>query len=69
VSEIRLDGGEAIPQGLSEDVVDQMTLSWISAILVSGRPLFADGLPESQWRLARSQSFPSGLVQTIYQRG
>jgi dihydrofolate reductase len=63
-----LDGGAAIRQGLRENVVDELTLSWIPTVLGSGRPLFAEGFPESAWRLAASKAFPSGLVQATYQR-
>lgn len=66
VKEIYLDGGQAIRQGLASKLVDEMTLSWIPIILGSGIPLFDDTLSMSQWRLASSRAFPSGLLQATY---
>lgn len=68
VRRVYLDGGAAVRQGLREDVVDELTLSWIPVLLGSGRPLFNHGLPGSQWRLQETRGFPSGLVQAHYRR-
>jgi dihydrofolate reductase len=67
VRRVYLDGGQTICQGLREDRIDDMTLSWIPILLGSGRPLFAS-LPESAWQLQQCQSFPRGLVQATYRR-
>lgn len=69
VRRIYLDGGAAVRQGLSEDVVDELTLSWIPQLLGSGRPLFGSGgLPGSAWTLAAAKCFAVGLVQCRYRR-
>ncbi len=65
---IYLDGGVTVQQGLTEDLVDDLTLSWLPIVLGSGRPLFSRGLPESRWTLTASRVFPSGLLQATYQR-
>jgi dihydrofolate reductase len=66
VHRIYLDGGATIRQGLQAGIVTDITLSWAPLLLGSGIPLFAPGLPETQWRLASSRAFPSGLLQTTY---
>lgn len=63
-----LDGGEVVRQALQADLVDELVLSWVPVVLGSGVRLFADGLPASRWRLVRSRSFPSGMVQASYSR-
>jgi len=65
---VYLDGGITARQGLEEDLVDDMTLSWVPIVLGSGRPLFDRALPERRWTLKRSRAFGSGLVQAEYER-
>jgi dihydrofolate reductase len=65
---VYLDGGEAIRQGLRDDLVDEMTLSVVPILLGGGRPLFDRGLPESGWALISTRGFASGLVQSHYRR-
>ena len=65
---VYLDGGVTVQQGLTEDLVDDLTLSWLPIVLGSGRALFDRSLPESRWILASSRSFPSGLLQATYSR-
>ena len=65
---VYLDGGEAIRQGLRDDLVDEMTLSTVPILLGDGRPLFDRGLPESGWTLLSTRGFASGLVQSSYRR-
>jgi dihydrofolate reductase len=68
VQRIYLDGGATIRQGLDEAIIDDMTLSMVPVLLGSGRPLFTRGLPGSSWRLLHAESFPTGLVQLVYER-
>jgi dihydrofolate reductase len=65
---VHLDGGEAIRHGLSDDLVDEMTLSTVPILPGAGRPLFDRGLPESGWTLLSTRGFASGLVQSRYRR-
>jgi dihydrofolate reductase len=65
---VYLDGGQAIRQGLREDVVDELTLSTVPLVLGDGRPLFERELPASQWALVSSRAFRTGLVQSHYAR-
>lgn len=65
---VYLDGGEAIRQGLRDDLVDEMTLPTVPILLGDGRPLFDRGLPESDWTLHASRSFASRLVQSVFRR-
>lgn len=68
VRRVYLDGGALIRSFLREGLVDEMTINVVPVILGSGIPLFAGGLPEVPLRMVESKSFPSGLVQTRYQR-
>ncbi len=65
---VYLDGGSLVRQGLVENLVDELTLSWVPMILGDGVRLF-DGLPvlRQRWALTSSRSFPSGLVQATYE--
>lgn len=65
---IYLDGGDVVRQALQKNLVDELVLSWVPVVLGQGVRLFDDGLPPSRWRLMRSRSFQSGLVQTSYRR-
>ena len=68
IARVYLDGGATVRPGLDEGLVDDMTLSLVPVLLGSGRPLFMRGLPGSGWRLLRSESHPTGLVQLQYER-
>lgn len=65
---VYLDRGQTICQALVEDLLDDMTLSWVPAVLGDGRPLFAEELPESKWTLRSARSLSSGLVPSCYRR-
>ena len=66
IRHVYLDGGKVIRQGLTERVVDELTLSTVPVVLGKGRPLFDASLPESSWTLLSSRPFASGLVQSRY---
>lgn len=68
VRRVYLDGGDLVRQGLAEGLVDDMTLSVIPVLLGRGRPLFGDAVPASDWALAGSRAYASGLVQSRYLR-
>lgn len=69
VRHIYLDGGVAIRHGLDEDLVDDMTISTVPRTIGAGIPLFGAGRPSTTaWRMARVQSYPSGLVQVRWER-
>lgn len=66
IQHVYLDGGATVRQGLLEDVVDELTLSWVPIIIGSGIPLFDKTLPDTKLQLVSSRAFPSGLLQTVY---
>lgn len=68
VRRIYLDGGNAIRQGLTAGLVDDMTLTLIPTLLGTGIPLFGADVPESDWRLLESKGYSNGLVQARYHR-
>lgn len=67
IKHIWIDGGVTISQFLDLQMVDSMTLSVIPIILGSGIPLFNPIGKDQACRLISSQSYPSGLVQLIYE--
>lgn len=66
IKHIWIDGGVTISQFLDLQMVDSMTLSLIPIVLGAGIPLFNSISKEHECRLISSQSYPSGLVQLIY---
>lgn len=68
VRRVYLDGGVAIRQGLAEGVVDELTLSVVPVLLGGGIGLFGPGLPPLDLRWVEARRFPSGLVQSRYER-
>jgi dihydrofolate reductase len=65
---VYLDGGNAVRGALAEGLVDDLTLSWVPVVLGRGRPLFDRSLLSSEWQLAGSRAFSTGLVQCRYHR-
>lgn len=65
---VYLDGGQAVRQGLREELLTTLTLTVIPTILGDGRPLFDATVPASQWRPIASTMYPTGPVQLQYQR-
>lgn len=65
---IYIDGGDVVRQALAQDLVDEMTLSWLPVVLGRGTRLFEAGLPGSAWQLVGSRRFDSGMVQARYRR-
>lgn len=68
VTRVYLDGGVTIRQGLTESLVDDMTLSIVPVVLGGGRPLFDSTVPGSDWMLLGADAFATGLVQLRYRR-
>ena len=63
---VYLDGGNVVRQGLQQQLVDELTLSWVPATIGKGVRLFEGDMSMSQWKLTGQQGFPSGLVQARY---
>lgn len=62
-----IDGGKLIQSALAEGLIHDMILTRIPVLLGSGLPLFGS-LPKAlPLKHLRSESFPSGLVQSHYQ--
>jgi dihydrofolate reductase len=68
VRRVYVDGGALVRSFLREGLVEELTMNIVPLILGSGRPLFANGLPEIPLRFVESKSLPSGIVQIRYQR-
>lgn len=65
---IYIDGGDVVRQALAQDLVHEMTLSWLPVVLGRGTRLFETGLPRSAWQLASGRQLRSGMVQARYSR-
>ncbi len=59
-------GGETNRLFFENDLVDRIVLSTVPVLLGSGLPCFPPSFPLSRWRLEKSLSFPSGLVENFY---
>ncbi|MGC3978383.1 MAG: dihydrofolate reductase family protein [Paludibacteraceae bacterium] len=59
-------GGKLIAALLNENMVDEMIITTIPVILGSGIPLFPDNPKESKWKIASSESYKNGIIQTAY---
>lgn len=60
-------GAELVDSFLSADLIDQFIISVAPMILGEGIPLFFPDGRERKLRLVGSKSFPSGLVQSVYE--
>lgn len=68
-SDIRPVGGaETVGSFLSAELIDRFIISVAPIILGEGMPLFFPDGKERKLRLADSKSFPSGLVQSTYEK-
>lgn len=67
IRHVWVDGGVTIRKFLDLEMVDYMTLSVIPVILTEGISLFGHQGKEISCQLVSSQSFPSGLVQSLYE--
>jgi Dihydrofolate reductase len=68
VKHVYIDGGVTISRFLKEKIVDEITVSIIPVILGAGARLFNETGVELPLRLVSSKSYPSGLVQLLYER-
>ena len=67
--EIYCEGGAEIAHQLLEaHLIDRIILSTIPVRLEAGTLLFEYGKLPAGWRATREQIFPSGLLQTTYER-
>jgi len=64
--QVYLDGGEAIRQALAAGCVDEMTISWVPALLGQGVRLFGPDVRITGLQVTATQRLPSGLVQCSY---
>lgn len=67
--DVFVDGGaEAVHSLLKKDLIDVLIVSTIPVLLGGGVPLFKSGRPERRLKLVSSRAFPTGLVQSRYER-
>jgi len=59
-------GGELTSMLLSQDLIDEMSITYLPVILGSGIPLFPKSEKESNWELLESKSFENGAIQVTY---
>lgn len=64
LNHVYLDGGELIRQFLSADLVDEIIITKVPALLGDGLPPFTQPLPLDRWETHRVQGYPNGFVQT-----
>jgi dihydrofolate reductase len=67
VRRVYVDGGAVIRLFLSENLIDDLTLSIVPVLLGDGIRLFDDAGATRRLRTIESRVFPSGLVQIAYE--
>ena len=66
---IYCDGGaELVDTLIKHDLIDRYCITQVPVLLGGGVRLFRDGRPTHALRLLESRSFPTGLVQSWYER-
>ena len=67
--DIFVDGGAEVVQAfMKSNLIDRFVISVVPVLLGGGIPLFQPGRSESKMVLRGSTAFPSGLVQSVYER-
>ena len=61
-------GASLIEAFMKEDLVDEYRLSVHPVLLGSGKPLFTGLMERKNLQLKETKSFPSGVVQLIYEK-
>ena len=68
LAHIYLDGGVTIQRFLRAGLVDRMIITRIPVLLGNGIPLFGTTAGDIHFTHVSTRSYPSGLVQSEYQR-
>jgi len=63
-----MGGGELAREFLKADLIDRIDLGVMPCLIGSGIPLFPAGFPERQFSLAKSKTYPSGMLELRYVR-
>ena len=61
-------GGELVSMLLAASLIDEIQICYVPLILGKGIPLFPEQPERSQWVLAESKAYESGILQVKYQR-
>jgi dihydrofolate reductase len=61
-------GGEVNRLFLAQNLFDRLVVSTVPVLLGDGVPCFPGGFPRSDWKLASTRTYPSGLLQTVHVR-
>ena len=59
-------GGELTSMLLTANLIDEMQITYIPAILGKGIPLFPEQPTESKWKLIKSIGYDSGIIKVDY---
>lgn len=63
-----LNSASVIRALLDGDLVDELRVNMLPAVLGGGLRFFPDGLPPSTWRLVGTKTFATGAVGLHYSR-
>ncbi|NQV30327.1 MAG: dihydrofolate reductase [Candidatus Marinimicrobia bacterium] len=69
ITHIYLDGGQVVNDFLKADLIDEMILTQVPAILGNGLPLFHQALDPESWSMESTTSYPNGFVQRLLKNG
>ncbi|HUI30081.1 MAG TPA: dihydrofolate reductase family protein [Candidatus Acidoferrales bacterium] len=67
-SNLYIDGGKVIQSFLTEDLIDEMTITRVPVLLGSGIPLFDSLDREYRFEHLETKVYPNGLVRSRYER-
>lgn len=65
---VYVDGGQTVRAFLRAGLIDELIVTRVPVLLGQGRPLFGPLDADLHWKHRRTQAFPSGLVQSTYDR-
>lgn len=61
-----VDGGQTIRAFLAEDLIDDLTITWIPIVLGRGIPLFGAEPRDRRLECVSTRTYRFGFVQTVY---
>lgn len=63
-----MGGGELVREFLRADLVDEIHLGIVPALLGEGIPIFPGGFPQRDFELIENKSYSQGLISLKYAR-
>ena len=65
---VYVDGGKVIQSFLVEDLIDELIVARVPALIGDGIPLFGYLAGDLEFEHQKTESYPNGLVRSYYKR-